>query len=33
MTEFPERPAQAAGHGKDGMQSLFTVLEKLAALH
>jgi 3-hydroxyisobutyrate dehydrogenase len=25
--------AQAAGHGKDGTQSLFTVLEKLAALH
>jgi 3-hydroxyisobutyrate dehydrogenase len=25
--------AQAAGHGKDGTQSLFTVLEKLASLH
>lgn len=25
--------AQAAGHGKDGTQAMFTVLEKLAALH
>lgn len=25
--------AQAAGHGKDGTQALFTVLEKLASLH
>ncbi|CAN5413473.1 NAD(P)-dependent oxidoreductase [soil metagenome] len=25
--------AQAAGHGKDGTQSLYTVLEKLAGLH
>ncbi len=25
--------AQAAGHGKDGTQALFTVLEKLAAVH
>jgi len=25
--------AQAAGHGKDGTQALFTVLEKLAAIH
>src|SRR5437899_2592311 len=25
--------AQAAGHGKDGTQALFTVLEKLADLH
>ena len=25
--------AQAAGHGRDGTQSLFTVLEKLAAIH
>jgi 3-hydroxyisobutyrate dehydrogenase len=25
--------AQAAGHGKDGTQALFTVVEKLASLH
>jgi 3-hydroxyisobutyrate dehydrogenase len=25
--------AQAAGHGKDGTQALFSVLEKLASLH
>src|SRR5204863_9309282 len=25
--------AQAAGHGKDGTQAMFTVLEKLAAVH
>ena len=25
--------AQAAGHGKDGTQALYTVLEKLASLH
>ncbi len=25
--------AQSAGHGRDGTQSLFTVLEKLAAIH
>jgi 3-hydroxyisobutyrate dehydrogenase len=25
--------AQAAGHGKDGTQALFTVIEKLASLH
>ena len=25
--------AQAAGHGKDGTQALFTVVEKLASVH
>ena len=25
--------AQAAGHGRDGTQALFTVLEKLASVH